>query len=220
METNDIRVATFDCYGTLVDWEGGLGAFLYEMALKHEDQPDDNGRAMNERWEEIEFPISQGKYRPYKQVLAESLRLWMEERGYPWNETDGEGLVRAMRSWQPFPDTRPALSRARAAGLQLVILSNTDNDIVEHSLRHLEVPFDAAVQRSTTRSPSAGPGSTANRKSGKPAKSASNSARIASGPIASGKPVAWSTASGATISPSRSKSWGLTASANQRAATA
>jgi 2-haloalkanoic acid dehalogenase type II len=152
METNEIRVATFDCYGTLVDWEGGLGAFLYQLALEHEDLPDDNGRAMNERWEEIEFPISQGEYRPYKEILAESLRLWMDERGYPWNRTAGEALVRAMRSWQPFPDTRPALEQARQGGLRLVILSNTDNDIIAHTLRQLEIPFDDVITAEDCRS--------------------------------------------------------------------
>src|SRR5215212_772884 len=152
MESNEIRVATFDCYGTLVDWEGGLGAFLYELALKHEDQPDDNGRAMNERWEAIEFGIIQGEYRPYKAVLEESLRAWMAERGYPWNETEGEALVRAMRSWQPFPDTQPALAQARQGGLRLVILSNTDNDIIAHTLRQLEIPFDDVITAEDCRS--------------------------------------------------------------------
>jgi 2-haloacid dehalogenase len=152
MESNEIRVATFDCYGTLVDWEGGLGAFLYELALKHEDQPDDNGRAMRERWEAIQFGIIQGEYRPYKVVLEESLRVWMEERGYPLNETEGEALVRAMRSWQPFPDTRPALEQARQDGLRLVILSNTDNDIIAHTLRQLEIPFDDVITAEDCRS--------------------------------------------------------------------
>ena len=50
-----------------------------------------------------------------------------------------------MRSWQPFPDTRPALEQARAAGLRLAILSNTDNDMISHSLRHIDVPFDEVV---------------------------------------------------------------------------
>ena len=50
-----------------------------------------------------------------------------------------------MRSWQPFPDTRPALLQAREAGLKLAILSNTDRDIIAHSLKHLEVPFDFVV---------------------------------------------------------------------------
>jgi 2-haloacid dehalogenase len=141
----EIRVATFDCYGTLVDWEGGLGAFLYGLALKHEDQPTENGRAMRERWEAIQFGIIQGDYRPYKEVLAESLRAWMAERGYPWDAKEGEALVREMRSWQPFPDTRPALAQARQGGLRLVILSNTDRDIIAYTLGHLEIPFDDVI---------------------------------------------------------------------------
>ncbi|MBA2504362.1 MAG: HAD hydrolase-like protein [Thermoleophilaceae bacterium] len=51
----------------------------------------------------------------------------------------------ASRSWQPFPDTRPALTKAREAGLKLVIVSNTDNDIISHTVRQIGVPFDAIV---------------------------------------------------------------------------
>jgi 2-haloacid dehalogenase len=149
---DDIRVATFDCYGTLIDWEGGLGTFLYSLALKHEAQPQENGRAMRERWEAIQFEVIQGGYRLYKDVLAASLRAWMEERGYPWDEAEGNALVRAMRSWQPFPDTRPALTQARQGGLRLAILSNTDRDIIAHSLCHLEVPFDDVVTAEDCRS--------------------------------------------------------------------
>jgi 2-haloacid dehalogenase len=152
MESNEIRVATFDCYGTLVDWEGGIGSFLYALALKHEGQPDDNGRAMRERWEAIQFGLIQGAYRPYKAILAESLRAWMEERGYAWNDAEGEALARAMRSWQPFPDTRPALEEARRGGLRLAILSNTDNDVIAHTLRHLEIPFDDVITAEDCRS--------------------------------------------------------------------
>ena len=145
MPKDGIRVATFDCYGTLIDWEGGVGAFLSAVALKHGDWRPEPGRVLRERWEAIQFEIIRGAYRPYKAVLAESLRAWMTERGFPWDEADGEALLRAMRSWQPFPETRPALEQAREAGLRLVILSNTDNDIISHSLRHLEVPFDDVV---------------------------------------------------------------------------
>ena len=145
MEKGGIRVATFDCYGTLVDWEGGLGTFLYELALRHGAEEPGPGWALRERWEAIQFGLIQGAYRPYKEILADSLRVWMGERGYAWDAAEGEALVRAMRSWQPFPDTRPALERARAAGLRLVIVSNTDEDIVAHSLRHLEVPFDRVI---------------------------------------------------------------------------
>jgi 2-haloalkanoic acid dehalogenase type II len=145
MSNHHIRVATFDCYGTLIDWEGGIGAFLYALALRLGETNLEAGRVMRERWEAIQFEIARGPYRLYKEVLAESLRRWMEERGHPWDPVYGPALVNAMRAWQPFPDTRPALSQARAAGLKLVILSNTDRDIIAHSLRHLELPFDDVV---------------------------------------------------------------------------
>jgi 2-haloacid dehalogenase len=84
-------------------------------------------------------------------VLAQSLRTWMEERGYTWREAEGEAIVRSMRSWQPFPDTRPALLAARRAGLALAIVSNTDRDIIEHTLRHIGVAFDAVITAEDTR---------------------------------------------------------------------
>jgi 2-haloalkanoic acid dehalogenase type II len=139
------RLATFDCYGTLVDWEGGLGSFLYGIALREGDSNAPNGRALRERWEAIQFELLRGDYKPYKQILAESLGAWAEERGYSVSDADGEALVRAMRGWQPFPDTRPALTRTREAGVRLAIISNTDRDIIEHTLKHLEVPFDDVI---------------------------------------------------------------------------
>lgn len=138
-------VATFDCYGTLVDWEGGLGNFLYAFALRSGEESAENGDTMRRRWEAIQFDLIQGPYRPYKEILAASLAGWAEERGLPYRHEDGDDLVRAMRSWQPFPDTCPALMSARAAGLKLAILSNTDRDIIAHSLKHLGVPFDVVV---------------------------------------------------------------------------
>ena len=143
--STDIRVATFDCYGTLIDWEGGLGSFLYDLALRNGERDLSPGQDLRTRWEEIQFQLVQGPYRPYKQVLAESLRSFCAELGYRYDDAEGEALVRSMRSWQPFPDTHPALSRVRRAGVRLVIVSNTDADILEHSLRHLRVPFDATV---------------------------------------------------------------------------
>lgn len=139
------RLATFDCYGTLIDWEGGAASYLYAIALREGDAGATNGRALRDRWEEIQFELVSGPYLPYKQILAESLGRWAEERGYSLRDGDAEGLVRAMRSWQPFPDTRPALTRVREAGMKLAIISNTDRDIIEHSLRHIEAPIDDIV---------------------------------------------------------------------------
>ena len=86
-------------------------------------------------------------------MLAGSLRTWVAERGYRWNTNDGEAFERAMQTWQPFPDTIPSLTRAQKAGIRLVILSNTDRHIMEHTLRHLEpVTFDAVIVAEDVRS--------------------------------------------------------------------
>lgn len=140
-----VAACTFDCYGTLIDWEGGLGAFLYDHALRAREPDPPPGRVLRERWETIQFEVIQGEYRRYADVLAESLRQLAAERGWPYDEDDGKALARSMRSWQPFPDTAPALLAAHEAGIRLVIVSNTDRDIIEHSLRQIEAPIDDVV---------------------------------------------------------------------------
>jgi 2-haloalkanoic acid dehalogenase type II len=152
MDTKSLVACTFDCYGTLIDWEGGVGAFLYDFALRSREADPPPGRALRERWEAIQFEVIQGDYRPYRDVLAESLRLLAAERGWPYDEEDGKALARSMRSWQPFPDTGPALRHAHEAGLRLVIVSNTDDDILQHSLKHIEAPIDAVVTAQDVRS--------------------------------------------------------------------
>jgi len=141
MET---KVATFDCYGTLIDWEGGAASFLYEIARRHEPDPPP-GRELRERWEELQFERLQGEYLPYRDILASSLDAWASQRNYVLTGAEGEQLVRSMQSWQPFPDTVPALRAAKEAGLRLWIISNTDRAIIEHSLRHLELDFDGVT---------------------------------------------------------------------------
>jgi 2-haloacid dehalogenase len=141
---NRIRVATFDCYGTLIDWEGGAAAFLYDLAREHEPDPPP-GRVLRERWEGIQFELLSGDYQPYRSVLAASLEAWAAERDYSLKGDEAEAFARSMESWQPFPDTVRALRDAREAGLRLWIISNTDRAIMRHSLRNLEVEFDGVT---------------------------------------------------------------------------
>src|SRR5436305_5032092 len=145
MDASRLVACTFDCYGTLIDWEGGVGAFLYDYALRNRDPSAKNGRELRERWEAIQFEVIQGEYRRYADVLALSLGRLAGERGWDYSDDDGKALARAMRSWQPFPDTAPALRRAHDKGLRLVLVSNTDRDIIEHSIRHIEAPVDDVI---------------------------------------------------------------------------
>ncbi|HYH59045.1 MAG TPA: haloacid dehalogenase type II [Thermoleophilaceae bacterium] len=139
------KVATFDCYGTLVDWEGGIAGFLYSLLLREGVADPPPGGELRERWEEIQFELIQGDYLPYKEVLAETTVGWCRERGIADAGPYAAAIVGSMRAWQPFPDTRPALTRTREAGVRLVILSNTDRDIIDHTLRQIGVPFDDVV---------------------------------------------------------------------------
>lgn len=139
------EVATFDNYGTLTDWEGGAAQFLYGLALRNGDPDLVPGIELRNRWEEIQFELLGQRYRSYKRVLAESLAALCAERGWPFDDALAAEFVASMRSWQPFPDTYPALTRVRETGVKLVIFSNTDRDIIEHSRRHLRVPFDDVI---------------------------------------------------------------------------
>ena len=69
---SEFRVATFDCYGTLIDWEGGVGSFLYELARRHEHDPPP-ARELRERWEALQFERIQEDWRSYREILADSL---------------------------------------------------------------------------------------------------------------------------------------------------
>jgi 2-haloacid dehalogenase len=129
-----------------VDWEGGLGTFLYDLLLRLGESDPPPGRELRERWEEIQFELVQGEYMDYSTILALSLSRFLEERDWPYNERDGAALQQVMGAWQPFPDTVPALRRAKEAGMELAILSNTDRAIMQHTLRQLEgVEFDEVI---------------------------------------------------------------------------
>jgi 2-haloalkanoic acid dehalogenase type II len=156
----ELKAATFDCYGTLVDWEGGLAGFLYDLARRCGEEAPPPGDELRARWEEIQFELLTEPYRHYREVLSHSLRKWSGERGHQWNETEGYALERSMQCWQPFADTIPALQAARRAGLKLAIVSNSDHSIIGHTLRQLPgVEFDEVVLSEDVRAykPATGP---------------------------------------------------------------
>jgi 2-haloacid dehalogenase len=127
------RWATFDCYGTLIDWNGGLRRELARVF--GEDHADERLA----RYHEIEPPLQVGGERSYREVMTAAMR----ELGAPEGEVSG--LAEALPSWDAFPEVRPALEDARSRGWKLAILSNTDRDFIEASMKHIGVPFELAI---------------------------------------------------------------------------
>jgi 2-haloacid dehalogenase len=128
------RWATFDCYGTLIDWNGGIGrelARLFGAARSGE---------LLRAYHELEPQIQrEDPTRSYREVMAVALaRL-----GAPADEEDALG--RSLPRWEPFPETRPALEEAYARDWRLAVLSNTDRDLLEASLERIGVEFDLTV---------------------------------------------------------------------------
>lgn len=129
-------VITFDCYGTLIDWESGIAdAFL--RAGFAEDRA-----TVLAKHAEIEPVVEAERYRRYRDVLAETAARMARTFG---RETDGAFLAESLPHWQPFADTNGALERLAKAGYRLGILSNVDDDLLAETRKHFPVDFALIV---------------------------------------------------------------------------
>ena len=127
------RWATFDCYGTLIDWNGGIRRGL--AGVFGEEQADE----LLARYHELEPELEADGSRSYREVLTEAMRLLGAAAG------DEDALARSLPDWQPFPEVPQALREARERGWRLAILSNTDRDYIDASMAQIGVPFDEAI---------------------------------------------------------------------------
>jgi 2-haloacid dehalogenase len=129
------RWATFDCYGTLIDWNGGIGRELERLFGA------DRASTMLHRYHEVEPQVQREEpTRSYREVLAITLSRLGD---VPVEEQDALG--RSLPGWPVFPEVRTSLEEARAAGWKLAILSNTDRDFIDASMERIGVPFELAI---------------------------------------------------------------------------
>ena len=134
------RWATFDCYGTLVDWNGGIRAELEKLfGVERADE-------LLARFHEIEPEIQAGSPgASYREVLTIALERLSAETGLTLPEGETSALAHSLPTWPVFDDVRPGLTEARTRGWRLGILSNTDRDLIDASMEAIGVPFDAAI---------------------------------------------------------------------------
>jgi 2-haloacid dehalogenase len=133
------RWATFDCYGTLVDWNAGIGAELERVV--------GGDRAwLLARYHELEPQVqARDPALSYRGVMAEVLAAIARERGRALGTGDRDALGRSLAGWPVFAEVPAALGRMRERGWRLAILSNSDRDLIEASMPAIGVPFDLAV---------------------------------------------------------------------------
>jgi 2-haloalkanoic acid dehalogenase type II len=143
MTNRPYDVVTFDCYGTLVDWEEGISsAFVREAA--EDGVVLDRARVLA-AYHELEPEIEASGYRPYREVLAATAVRVAQRLGWPLTVDRARFLPESLARWKPFPDTNPALERLVRAGYRLGILSNVDDDLLAATRRQLGVLFDVVV---------------------------------------------------------------------------
>jgi 2-haloalkanoic acid dehalogenase type II len=148
--TRPFDVVTFDCYGTLIDWEDGIAtAFVREAAT-------DGIVLVPSRiiaaYHEVEPEIESEKYEPYRDVLARTALRVAHRLGWPIPAERARFLPESLPDWTPFPDTNPALVDLTAAGFRLGILSNVDDDLLEKTRTHFPVEFEIIVTAAQVRS--------------------------------------------------------------------
>ena len=129
------RFATFDCYGTLIDWNGGIRSTL--ARLFGEDDAD----ALLVRYHEIEPGVEAERYRTYREVLDLVTAMLARERGADLPPGDVHAMSDSLAGWPAFPEVPAALADADRRGWRLVILSNCDRDLIASSVPKLGVDF-------------------------------------------------------------------------------
>ena len=140
------RWATFDCYGTLVDWNGGIGDELARLF------GEDRRQELLRRYHVLEPVIQRDGSLPYREVLGRSLAAVSVEAGLDLPEHELDALSRSLPGWPVFPEVPAALAEARTRGWRLAILSNSDRDLIEASMQAIGVPFELAVVAGEIRS--------------------------------------------------------------------
>jgi 2-haloacid dehalogenase len=136
------KVLTFDCYGTLIDWETGIFSALRPILAAHEKKITDS--TLLELYSELELKAERGEFLRYRDVLQSVVHGFGERLGFSPTETEVRSLPESLANWQPFPDTVEAL-RALKNRYRLAVISNVDDDLFASTAPKLGVAFDHVI---------------------------------------------------------------------------
>jgi 2-haloacid dehalogenase len=149
MDFSPFTTISFDCYGTLIDWESGILPVLRAVLANYgQSLPD---AAILELYGEFEAEAESGPYQSYRKVLESVVRAFADRFHFQASSSEIHSLHESVHSWLPFPDTVPAL-RELQRRYKLAVISNIDDDSFAETRKHLGVEFDGVITAEQARS--------------------------------------------------------------------
>jgi len=144
------EIITFDCYGTLIDWESGISDAIFEAARSAGVEVC--REEIMKAYLEVEQTLQATEYRSYRDILGEAASGTASLLGWTVEPEHAFFLAESLPTWKPFADTNSALKQLDDAGYRLGILSNIDDDLLAGTLRHFSVDFDLLITAQSVRS--------------------------------------------------------------------
>jgi 2-haloacid dehalogenase len=142
LDFSRFEIFTFDCYGTLINWEDGILRCLHRILAAHGKDTDD--ATILELYGDFEARAEQGEYRQYRQVLQSVVRQLGERLGFAPTDQEVSSLPESMKEWKPWPDTVTALRQLQSR-FRLAVISNVDDDLFAATRLQLGVEFDQVI---------------------------------------------------------------------------
>ena len=137
------KYITFDCYGTLIDWENGIRVALQKLSEKNSFSLDLIN--ISDKYIKAELEVEAEQYRKYHEVLQLSAKKLLKQMGFDISDQDALEFADSIYSWQPFPETHDVLAELKQKSYKLIILSNIDNEIIKKSVELMGINFDGVV---------------------------------------------------------------------------
>jgi 2-haloacid dehalogenase len=136
------RLVSFDCYGTLIDWETGIFSAMRPILAAHGKTIADS--ELLRLYGELEAQAEQGEFHPYREVLQSVVRGFGKRLDFNPTESQIGSLPDSLHNWPPFPDTIAALGKLKTR-YQLAVISNVDDNLFAATARRLPIPFDYVI---------------------------------------------------------------------------
>src|SRR4029077_12605261 len=153
MDFSRFTAISFDCYGTLIDWESGILPVLRRVLGSHGQSQSHSltDAALLELYGEFEAEAESGQYPSYQDVLQSVVRAFPDRLHFEASSAEIRSLHESVRAWPPFPDTVAALRQLQKR-YKLVVISNIDDDLFAETRKHLDVEFDSVITAEQARS--------------------------------------------------------------------